>query len=153
SERLALTSTVCGLPLDVVNFVATIAGAVLPRCDVGSSGWVADCARSIANGRFFSNSAWTSASESWKTDPPGPNAAAESTVPATGPPVPPSSSTVNDCVLKFFNASPVMSPLVVYSCAETSGSKPGTAGLAESPTSALFIGASVDGVSTCQPSG
>ena len=113
SERFAFTSTVCGLPLDVLNVVGTIAGAVLPRCDVGSSGCVVDLARSIANGRFFSNSAWMSASESWKTKPPGPKAASESSVPPTGSPVPPSSSTVNDCVSKFFSASPVMSPLVV----------------------------------------
>ena len=94
SERLALTSTVCGLPLDVVNFVGTIAGAVLPRCDVGLSGCVADLVRSSANARFFWNSAWTSASESWKTKPPGPKAASVLSVPPTGSPVPPSSSTV-----------------------------------------------------------
>jgi hypothetical protein len=39
---------------------------VRPTTDTGSSGSWADCATASANGRFFSNSACTSASESGK---------------------------------------------------------------------------------------
>jgi hypothetical protein len=74
-------------------------------------------------------------------------------VPPTPGPVPPSSSTVYACVPNARSESSVMSPLVVYSSAETSGSKPATAGSSSSPASAAISGQSEASVSTCQPSG
>ncbi len=93
--------------------VGTKSGAVLPRCETGFAGSPADLARSSAKARFLRNSAWTAASSSWKTKPPGEKAASEFVVPPTSGPLPPESSTVNACVPYLCSASPVMSPLVV----------------------------------------
>ena len=63
-------------------------------CDFGRPGLLAERARSSANSMLRWNSASTSASESWKLNPPGLNEFGPSTVPPTSGPLPPVSSTV-----------------------------------------------------------
>jgi hypothetical protein len=63
---LAVTATGCGSPYETVNGSLSKSGAVRPTAETGFAGSWADLATDSANGMFFSNSAWISASESGK---------------------------------------------------------------------------------------
>ena len=80
---MALTSSSCGSPWETANAFGTNSVASLPRCDFGSSGSGAERARSRANSRFSSKTVCTSASESWKTKPPGTRLGCVPSVPPT----------------------------------------------------------------------
>jgi hypothetical protein len=67
--RLATTATVCGSPKETSNVSTRKFSARRPMTDSGSSGSSADSATDSANGMFFSNSCWTSASSSGKLKP------------------------------------------------------------------------------------
>jgi hypothetical protein len=59
-----VTATVCGLPYETAKLSTWKLGALRSTTETGLSGSRAERATDNANGMFFSNSAWISASES-----------------------------------------------------------------------------------------
>jgi hypothetical protein len=67
--RRAVTATCWREPYEVSN-ASTVRSAVLrPTTETGRSGVCADCPTESANGRFLTNSSWTSFSSSGKLKP------------------------------------------------------------------------------------
>ncbi len=124
----AVTATGCVVPCETAKGSETRSAAVrgLPSSlttETGSSGSWADLATDRANGMFFSNSAWISSSSSGKLKPERQSSDSHS---SSGM----ESETVSQVVISGVKPSVPwatwawvsVSPLVVYSSAEMSGS-------------------------------
>src|SRR6478736_324884 len=129
-----MTATGWGSPVDTAKLSTTNSGVSRPTTDTGSSGSKTDRAVASANGRFFANSAWTSASSSGKLKSLSQSAGSQASAGFDSLAVSQVDiSGVKPSVPYAAAACSVVSPFVVYSSAEMSGSYPGTAGVASSP--------------------